>query len=148
MATSSNTIDHVTLSALVEAGAVRGANVVGQPGGWGIVIQYGTTERALAAKRGSVRIFRHFETLVGYLKGIGVAKYQVDATAFDPVALKVERSRADASKRMKLAHETGDYDKWLTKKVMASMAGIKDGSNDIISDEDWQAERAAQGHAA
>lgn len=76
MATPSNTIDHVTLSALVEAGAVRGANVVGQPGGWGIVIQYGMTERALAAKRGSIRIFRHFETLVGYLKGIGVAKYR------------------------------------------------------------------------
>ena len=74
MATPSNTIDHVTLSALVEAGAVRGANVVGQPGGWGIVIQYGMTERALAAKRGSIRIFRHFETLVGYLLGVSTRR--------------------------------------------------------------------------
>ena len=142
MAMPSSTIDHVTLSALVEAGAVRGANVVGQPGGWGIVIQYGMTERALAAKRGSVRIFRHFETLVGYLKGIGVTMYQVDATAFDPVALKVERHRADASKRMKLAHETGDYDKWFRAKVTKSLAGIADGSNPIIPDEEWEAERA------
>ncbi len=50
-----------------------------------IVIQYGKKERALAAKRGAVRIFRKFETLVGYRKEIGVTRYQVDATQFDPV---------------------------------------------------------------
>ena len=33
MAISENTIDHLTLERLVEAGAVREANVVGQPGG-------------------------------------------------------------------------------------------------------------------
>jgi hypothetical protein len=46
-----DTIDHVTLERLAEAGAVRGANIVGQSGGWGVVIQYGKTERALAAER-------------------------------------------------------------------------------------------------
>ncbi len=60
----SDTIDHVTLKRLVEAGTVRGASIVGQPGDWGVVVQYGMTERVLAAKRGSVRIFRKFETLV------------------------------------------------------------------------------------
>lgn len=88
MAITPDTIDHVTLSRLVEANAVSGASIIGQPGGWGIVIKYGTTERALAAKRGSVRIFRKFETLVSYLKAIGLVKYQVDATGFDPVAQK------------------------------------------------------------
>jgi hypothetical protein len=146
MARAHDTIDHATLSHLVEAGAVRGANVVGQPGGWGVVIQYGMTERALAAKRGSVRIFRKFETLVSYLKEIGVAKYQVDATAFDPVAFKSERHRVDASERMKRAHESGEYLKWLEAKVAVSLVGIEDGSNDIITDEEWQTERAAQGH--
>ena len=74
MASTTNTIDHITLARLVEAGAVRGANIVGQPGGWGVVIQYGMTERVLAAKRGAIRIFRKFETLVAYLKDIGIAK--------------------------------------------------------------------------
>jgi len=121
MATTREIIDHVTLSRLVEAGAVRGASVIGQPGGWGIVIQYGRTERALAAKRGAVRVFRKFETLVGYLKEIGVTRYQVDATQFDPVALKVERHRADASERMKHAHEAAAYDKWFRAKVQAAL---------------------------
>ena len=51
MAMAADTIDHTTLERLIEAGAVRGACIVGQPGGWSVVIQYGMTERALAAKR-------------------------------------------------------------------------------------------------
>ena len=101
MAANHETIDHVTLSRLVEANAVNGANIIGQPGGWGVVIKYGMAERALAAKHGSVRIFRKFETLVGYLKGIGVTKYQVDATGFDPGALKITHRGEIASNRMK-----------------------------------------------
>ena len=121
MASTRETIDHVTLSRLIEASAVRGANVVGQPGGWGVVIQYGMTERALAAKRGPVRIFRKFETLTDYLKNIGVTRYQVDATEYDPVALKVERHRADASERMKHAHEAATYDKWFRAQVQEAL---------------------------
>lgn len=121
MATTRETIDHVTLSRLVEANAVNGANIIGQPGGWGVVIKYGMTERALAAKRGSVRIFRKFETLVGYLKGIGVAKYQVDATGFDPVALKITHRGEVASNRMKAAHEAAAYDKWFREQVQEAI---------------------------
>ena len=56
MAIVVDTIDHATLERLIEAGAVRGASIVGQHGGWGVVIQYGVTERVLAAKRGAVRV--------------------------------------------------------------------------------------------
>lgn len=148
MATTRETIDHATLARLVEAGAVRGANVVGQAGGWGVVIQYGMTERVLAAKRGAVRIFRKFETLAGYLRDIGIVRYQVDATQYDPTAQQGERRRGDAAERMKRAHEAAAYDDWLRTKVTASLAGIEDGSNDIVSDEEWQAERAAHRRAA
>ena len=144
MALTANTIDHATLEHLVEAGAVRGANIVGQPGGWGVVVQYGMTERALAAKRGAVRIFRKFETLVGYLKDIGIVKYQVDASQYDPVALQAERTRSDASKRLKDAHEASAYRNWLEGKVSASKAGLEDGSNKAITAEEWASVRAAK----
>ncbi len=63
------TIDHGTLSHLVEAGVVRGAHIVGQPGGWAVMVRYGMHERPLAAQRSrNVRLFRKFETLVSYLK--------------------------------------------------------------------------------
>jgi len=45
------------------------------------------TERALAAKRGAIRNFARFETLVTYLKKIGIAKYQVDATQYPSVTI-------------------------------------------------------------
>ena len=144
MTTTANTIDHATLERLVEAGAVRGASVIGQPGGWGVVVQYGMTERALAAKRGTVRIFRKFETLAGYLKDIGIVKYQVDESQYDPHALKVERTRADASQRLKDAHEAVAYRNWLEGKVGASREGLADGSNEAIAAEEWASVRAAK----
>ena len=65
MAIPADSIDHLTLERLVEADAVRGVNIVGQPGGWGLVIQYGMIERVLAAKRGAIRIFRKYPELNG-----------------------------------------------------------------------------------
>lgn len=143
MAITADTIDHVTLERLVEAGAVHGANIVGQPGGWGVVIQYGMTERVLAAKRGAVRTFRKFETLVAYLKGIGIARYQVDASQFDPMALKTGRKRTDAAERMKNAHEAAAYKGWLTQQVEEA---IDDPRPSVPHEQvlaEWNTERAA-----
>lgn len=144
MAITRETIDHATLERLVEAGAVRGANVVGQAGGWGVVIQYGMTERVLAAKRGAVRIFRKFETLAGYLRDIGIVRYQVDATQYDPAAHQTERRRDDAAERMKRAHEAAAYDDWLRTKVAVSLATIEQGTNRIIEPDEWAQIRAGK----
>lgn len=143
MSTTVDTIDHATLERLVEAGAVRGASIVGQPGGWGVVIQYGMTERVLAAKRGAVRIFRKFETLVGYLKGIGIAKYQVDASHFDPVALKTDHKRLDAAERMKNAHEAAAYKGWLTQQVQEAIDDPRPSVPQAQVEAEWATERAA-----
>lgn len=126
MAMTSETIDHNTLARLVEAGAVRGANIIGQKGGWGLVIQYGMTERALAAKRGAVRIFKKLETLVGYLKDMGIAKFQVDATQYDPEVIKTERSRSDSAVRMRQAHEAAAHNKWFREQVER---GVEEANN-------------------
>lgn len=143
MATTSHTIDHMTLERLVEAGAVHGASIVGQPGGWSVIIKYGMTERALAAKRGAVRVFRKFETLVGYLKDIGIACYQVDASKFDPVAVNTERKRVDASERMKDAHEAASYKGWLTQQVQEALDDPRPSvSHEQVLDE-WNIERNA-----
>ncbi len=144
MAITCETIDHATLERLVEAGAVHGANIVGQAGGWGVVVQYGITERILAAKRGTVRVFRKFETLVGYLRNIGIVRYQVDATEYDPEAGKAAHRRDDAAARMKRAHEAVAYDDWLRTKVAASLAGIEAGTNNQIASSEWTAIRAAK----
>ena len=143
MAVTNDTINHLTLGRLVEAGAVRGANIVGQPGGWGVVIQYGMTERVLAAKRGAVRIFRKFETRVGYLKGIGIANYQVDASQFDPIARTTDRKRTDSAERMKNAHEAAAYKGWLTKEVQEAIDEPRPSVAHAQVAAEWATERAA-----
>ena len=142
MAITVDTIDRTTLEHLVEAGAVKGASIVGQPGGWGVVVHYGLTERVLAARRGAIRKFKKFETLVDYLKSIGLAKYQVDATEYEPVAPASDRKRTDAAERMKDAHAAVAYRNWLEGKVNAARDGLADGSNKPIPDAEWAAERA------
>lgn len=119
---NTETIDHTTLSRLAEAGAVRSAHIVGQNGGWGILVKYGMTERALAAQRShQVRIFRKLETLVSYLKGVGIARFDVDAANYDPVSLKGARSRPDRSEAMKSAHQAAAYDKWLKAEIQEAI---------------------------
>ena len=143
MAVTHDTIDHVTLSRLVEANAVNGANIIGQAGGWGVVIKYGMTERALATRRGTVRVFRKFETLVGYLKEMGVAKYQVDATDYDSAALKLSRSNVGAGERMKAAHEAAAYDKWFRAQVQEALDDPRPSIPDATVKKHFAAKRKA-----
>lgn len=69
---TANAIEHATLELRFAAGAVSGVSIVNQSGGWGVVIQQGMLERALAAKRGAVKNFRKSETLVGYPRNLGI----------------------------------------------------------------------------
>lgn len=122
MAIAEDTIDHTTLALLVEAGAVRGADVIGHGNGWGVVVRDGKTERALAARRGTVRTFRKFETLVLYLKAVGISQYNVNAADFDPQVAKTGRLRPDASEQMRSAFEAKAHTDWVREKVAESLA--------------------------
>ena len=134
------TIDHATFSKLAEANGVHGTLVVGQPGGWGIVIKSGTSERPLTAQRSQqARLFRKFETLVRYLKGVGITNFHVDATNWSADTL-ANRQRPDTSAAMKQAHEAAAYDKWLKAEIQEA---IDDTSPTIPHDEVARNVRAA-----
>ena len=126
------TIDHGTLSRLVEAGAVRGARIVGQAGGWAVFVKYGTTERPLAAQRSrQVRLFRKFETLVSYLKDMGIAHFDVDAANYDAATATTAR-RPDRAVALKHAHAAAAHDIWFRGQVQAS---IEDPRPSVSDDE-------------
>lgn len=135
-----DTIDHITFSRLVEAGAVRGAHIVGCPGGWAVRVKYGMHERTLAATRsGEVRLFKRFETLVNYLKGAGIARFDVDAADFDPTTIEAAR-RPDRSAALKQAHAAAAHDAWFRGQVLASLEDPRPS----ISDEEARAHFAAK----
>jgi len=116
---TSETIDHGTLAKLVEAGTVRAARVVGQDGGWGVIVRDRKTERPLAAQRGQVRLFRKLETVVAYLKSIGIGRFDVDAMNYDPA--RTDRTRPDRAEALKQTHEAAAYDKWFREQVQAAL---------------------------
>jgi len=95
--------------------------VVGQGGGWAILVKYGLHERPLATRGKEIRRFRRLETLVSYLKGIGIASFDVDAASYDPAEM-LRKARPDRSEALKRAHEAAAYDEWLRAKVAASLA--------------------------
>ena len=144
---TTETIDHNTLARLVEANAVHGTHVVGRPGGWGVVVKYGMTERPLAATRSrEVRVFKKLETLVGYLKDIGIDSFDVDAANFDPQTVTTT-SRPDASEALKRAHEAAAHDKWFRAEVAKGIEEADDPAAEWVSHEDakasWAKKRAA-----
>lgn len=133
MPTTKKTIDHGTLRRLVTAGAQVGAEVVGAGGSWGVVINYGRTSQTLAATRGRPKTFRKFETLAGYLKGLGIVESRVNAAEFEPGGTEKgapDRRSITASVRMKRAHEAAVYDTWFREQVQASIDDPRPSSSD------------------
>lgn len=77
------------------------------------------------------------------VRELGLEGGHFSVAQWHPEEREVDRPvRPDASERMKHAHEAAAYDIWFREKVGKSMAGLADGSNSIIPDDEWQAERA------
>lgn len=98
------------------------------------------TERVLAAQRShQVRIFRKLETLVDYLKGVGIPRFDIDAVNYDPSKVTMNR-RPDRAAAMKGAHEAAAYTKWLKAEIQEA---IDDSTPTIPHDEAMRQIRAA-----
>ena len=120
---SAQTIDTAMARRMVEASAIRGASIIGVPGGWSVMLKLGLTEKALGSqRRDTPRLWRSLDTCMAYLrKDLHIARVDLlDASNHSEV--DVSRStRADASQRMKRAHEAAAYDKWFRAQVQASI---------------------------
>ena len=111
------------------------------------MVKVGSTERPLAATRSrEVRVFKKLETLVGYLKDIGIDSFDVDAANFDPLTVTTT-SRPDASKALKRAHEAAAHEKWFRAEVAKGIEEADDPGTPWVSHEDakasWAKKRAA-----
>ena len=133
------TLDHNTLGHLVAANAVRGANIVGEPGGWGVVIRHGRLRQRLAATRSKqARVFKRFETLVSYLKEMGISRFDVDATEFD-ATVSSHHSRPDTSATLKQAHAALAHDKWVRAQVVQALEQAAAPGAEWVSNEEVMA---------
>jgi hypothetical protein len=93
--------------------------VVGKAGGWGVIVKCGGTVRPLAAQRGKVRLFSKLETVAAYLKGIGIARFDVNVEGYD--SERARRARPDRAAALKRAHAAAAYDKWFRSQVQGAL---------------------------
>lgn len=103
---STHTIDTAMAKRMVEASAIRGAAIIGQPGGWSVVLKLGMHEKPLGAQRSDKpRIWRSLDRCVAYLrKELHIARFELlDAINYSPVSLE-GKSRKDSSERLRKAH--------------------------------------------
>lgn len=136
-----DTIDHGTLARLVESGVVQGAQIIGQKGGWAVLVTDGQFKRALAAQRSrQVRVFRKFETLVGYLREVGIARFDVDAALYDPSADAAKRP--DRAAALRRAHEAAAHDDWFRAEVEAAQGEADDPATGWVSQDDARRDSA------
>lgn len=120
---SAHTIDTAMARRMVEASAIRGASIIGLPGGWGIMLKLGMTEKPLGTQRtDKPRTWRSLDTCVDYLKNeLHIVRVDL-LDASNHSAGDVTRStRADSSERMKRAHEAAAYDEWFRAQVQEAI---------------------------
>jgi len=141
---SPDTIDGKAVKSLAGAHALNGAVVFGQPGGFAVLVKYGANELAVAAQRSKrMRIWRNLNTAAAYVRDeLGLARFEIDMTGHDPAA--VERKRPDTAERQRQLREAADHHAWFRGQVQKALDGISDGSNRVISEEDWEARSQAK----
>jgi hypothetical protein len=138
-------IDGKAVQSLVAARAVLGATVLGQKGGWAVLVRYGALERAVAAQRGKPRLWRNLATAAAFVRvELGVARFEVDAQAYEPDPQA--RRRPDQAERLRKQREAAEHDEWFRAEVRRTLDRIDTGQIGLVDEDAW-AKRATDKRA-
>ncbi|MFA5119443.1 MAG: hypothetical protein WC695_11460 [Candidatus Omnitrophota bacterium] len=119
MSASTDTIDTAMAKRMVEASAIRGASIIGQAGGWAVMLKLGIQEKPLGVQRSTKpRLWRSLDSCVEYLRNeLKISKIDLlDSSNFSKVKL-AGKSRPDAAARMRRAFQAADHDAWFREQV-------------------------------
>lgn len=113
-------ITHDTLRELAAAGAIREATVRARGAYWTLVVSYGDQQRVLAASKSrQPRRWSRLNSLVRYLRGVGIDRFVTDASDYDPS--RTDRQRPDRAAALREAHEAAAHDRWFRQQVQQAL---------------------------
>lgn len=146
---NTQTIDTASAKQMADSSAICGASIIGQPGGWSVVLKLGLQECALAMQRSDKpRTWRSLDRAVAYLKNeLHIARFDLlDATNHSVGEPLAGKSRLDAAERLRLAHEAAGHDKWFRAQVDVAIKEADAPDAQWVSNADakasWKQKRA------
>ena len=133
-------LDGNAAKSLANASGLHSALVLGQPGGWNVLVRYGSSERAVAAQRSQhARLWRNLNTAVTFIRDeLGMARFEVDASGHAAGAGTVKRP--DQSERLRKQKAAADYDAYYRARVQEGRDAVARG--DVLTEEEEEADFA------
>ena len=141
---TSQTVDTAMARRLVGAMAIQGASIIGQPGGWSVMLKLGKVEKPLGVQRtDKPRTWRSLDRCVDFLKNeLHLARVDLlDATLHSDETV-AGKGRSDAAQRMRQTHQAAAYDKWFRAEVARGLQEADDPATPWVSNEAVMAESA------
>lgn len=120
---SRHTIDTAMAKHMVEAETIRTAGIIGQPGGWSVMLKIGIIEKTLGAQRtDKPRIWKSLDRCVDYLKTeLHITRFDMlDATNHSDIPME-GATKNNAADRMREAHQASAYSKWLKAEIQEAI---------------------------
>lgn len=144
----STTFSLEQLKAAAQAGGVVGITLRGDGAAFVVNVQTQRGQAVMVTSRHQPRRFADPRKALQVLRGIGLTDCRIDTAQWRPEDSALEKTaRPDRSLALKAAHEAAqqdaDYDRWFHAKVQASLDGLKDGTNKVLTDVEVQERRAA-----
>jgi len=127
-----NTVKLATARELAAAGSVRDTILVGQDGGYAVLLKIGMQERTLATKEGAPRLFSGLDAAARVLREqLGIAHYHVDASGF-AIGEAIRRRRPDRAAALKQTHADAAYLSHLQERADAGRRDPVRFTNDQV----------------
>ncbi len=116
------TLDTAVAKHLAQNSAISGATIVGEPGGWSVLLTVGGIQKRLGTQRTErPRLWRSLDRCVAYLKAeLDIAR--IDAVDARSHQAQAQRGRSDTAERMRRTHQAAAYDAWFREQVQAARA--------------------------
>ncbi|MCF8208748.1 MAG: hypothetical protein K9K38_04985 [Rhodoferax sp.] len=142
------TLNLEQLKATTQAGGVTGITLRGDGAAFVVSVQTLRAEAILVTSRKQPRRFADPRKALHVLRSTGWNECRIDTTQWRPEDRALEKTtRPDRSAALKATHEAAqaqaDYERWFDAKVQASMDGLKDGTNRILSEQEVHQWRTA-----
>ena len=88
------------LRELIQASGTVSASVVGKGSGFAVVVKLGVGEKTLVTSRGQVRLFASLDNAGSFVRDVGISRFEVDMSPYEPGRLRSARPDRAAALRL------------------------------------------------